>query len=215
MLYGTEVQFSRKDRTVLRASAGALLAFKPLERVSFSKDRNTGKETIEYNYFVQGLISGNLRSIELLYIDNEIDSPAWKKLVSRRKDFINESLLSSVNYAQSLRKNCLSKKEDSGMRYKLLYRSCRILTQNIQLLTEGGLSFPLPNAERLKDLRENQDFDGLVTLNSELLEELQDLYSKKQFFNKPDLKWLEDHVQEVYALAAYRFYKDKYGEVDV
>jgi len=174
-LYGTNTPTSDVDYIgVFIPDKKYVLGLHQVEQVNMStssdKKKNT-KDDIDYNIyslpkFIKLLIKNNPNIIELLFAPDDcivVNTAYWTMLRDKYRLFVSKNAYKSFtgyafNQSKKL-KNSKDKIVQSGFveKYnydvKLVSHLIRLLSECLELLTTGKLSFPLNNSAYLKSIR--------------------------------------------------------------
>lgn len=88
---------------------------------------------------------------------------------------------------------------NEGIDWKALSHAVRVGNEALELLTEGWVTFPLPNALHIMKIKK-----GLLPYNQvaeeieQLLVEVEIASGKSHLREEPDYEWIDDTVASVY-----------------
>ncbi len=86
-----------------------------------------------------------------------------------------------------------------GIDWKALSHAVRVGTEAIELLSTGHVTFPLPNAQHVLDIKLGRiRYEHVASEIEGLLEEVEKAAAASSLPDKPDLEWIDDFVARVY-----------------
>lgn len=128
----------------------------------------------EIHKFLREIIRVSPNTVELLYVPDESMiqcNPYWKEILPEIKSLVNQSAYQAYKgYSTAQLRKMVTKHsnktgrrdivEEFGFDLKFVAHGFRLARQGIQLLTEGYIQFPRPDAEELKAIRAGEVYKG-------------------------------------------------------
>ena len=153
--------------------------------------------------FLKEIVAIHPEYMEFVMIDQPNAAPINHWSVCGRKLPFNTSLKNAFEVVDKLVSDYGSRtiqaERDGGIDWKALSHSVRIANQAIELLSTGKITFPLPNAEYILDIKTGKVPYKVVG------EEIEDLLFKVEAAvetsilpDAPDREWIDDFVYRVY-----------------
>lgn len=200
-MYGTDVPTSDVDtRGVFVPTKEHYLGF--LKVVEQVEDKKTDTVYYDLKKFLKLALNNNPTMLEMLFVphDNVLDyRTEWYRLMSYREKFLSKKVKHTfLGYAHSQFQRMLTSGKGKnvtrqelmdkfGYDTKFAMHVVRLLKEGEELLTTGHLTFPRPEAEFLREVRE-----GKYTLD-EMKELVKDMESKfDEFERKSSLPYSPD-----------------------
>lgn len=194
-LYGTDVPTSDVDtRGVFVPTKEYYLGF--LKVVEQVEDKKTDTVYYDLRKFLKLALNSNPTMLELLFVPHENVlhfRPEWYRLMSWREKFLSKKVKHTfLGYAHSQFQRMVGTgkgknvtrqalMDEFGYDTKFAMHIIRLLKEGEELLTTGYLTFPRPEVNLLRDVRE-----GKYTLD-EVKEMVRDMESKFDDFEKMSL----------------------------
>lgn len=141
--------------------------------------------------------------MEFLMIDQPNSDPINHWVVCGRKLPFNTSLRNAFNVVNKLvadyGSRTIQAEKDGGVDWKALSHSIRIANQAIELLDTGKITFPLPNASYILDIKTGKVPYKVI---GEEIENLLEIVEAKMLTSvlpaKPDKEWIDDFIYRTY-----------------
>ena len=97
---------------------------------------------------------------------------------------------------------------DGGKDYKALSHAVRVNSEGLELLETGHITFPRPDAELLKKIKNKElPFEEIGEIIEQGLVDLVEAQKNSKLRDKPDLEWRDQFLFEVYSEVVKNEYK--------
>lgn len=172
--------------------------------LSMLLEYNSPKTRLElFNDLMTDSVEANPEYMEFIMIDQPNAAPINHWSVCGRKLPFNTSLKNAFEVVDKLVSDYGSRtiqaEKDGGIDWKALSHSVRIANQAIELLSTGKITFPLPNAQYILDIKTGKVPYKIVG------EEIEDLLEKVEagmltsvLPDAPDKEWIDDFVFRIH-----------------
>lgn len=89
---------------------------------------------------------------------------------------------------------------DGGKDYKALSHAVRVNSEGLELLKTGFITFPRPDCELLKQIKNREiSYEQISEIIEQGLFDLTEAQKTSTLRDKPDLQWCDDFVYEIYS----------------
>lgn len=141
--------------------------------------------------------------LEFISIDQPNSDPIMHWSVCGRKLPFNTTVRNAFNIVEKLVNDygsrTIAAERDGGIDWKALSHSVRIANQAIELLSTGKITFPLPNAEYILDIKTGKVPYKVVGEEIEnLVERVESGMLTSVLPEKPDKEWIDNFIFKVY-----------------
>lgn len=87
-----------------------------------------------------------------------------------------------------------------GKDYKALSHAVRVNSEALELLETGYITFPRPDRELLRDIKQEKiPYDDIAEIIENGLVKLEEAYKVSSLRDKPDREWIDNFVYEIYS----------------